>query len=70
VFPRTADVNPNKDIEWEIVFTRAETFLWRSIHHPKLRVYLFAVLLYKAYFEAFEVGWIKQDNFPFREIRK
>jgi hypothetical protein len=58
VFPRTADVNPNKDIEWEIVFTCVETFLWRSIHHPKLRVYLFSVLLFKAYFEAFEVPTI------------
>ena len=56
MFPRTADINPNTDIEWEVAFTRAETFIWRSIHHPKLRVYLFAVLIYKAYFESFEAS--------------
>ncbi len=55
VFPRTADVNPDADIEWELGFHRAETFIMRSLHYPKLRVYLFSVLLYKAYFEAFEV---------------
>jgi hypothetical protein len=48
-------VNPDADIEWELGFHRAETFIMRSLHYPKLRVYLFSVLLYKAYFEAFEV---------------
>jgi hypothetical protein len=51
-----ADHNPDTDIEWEVGFTRAETFIMRGLHHPKLRVYLFAILLYKTYFEAFEVG--------------
>ncbi len=64
VFPRTADVNPDADIEWELGFHRAETFIMRSLHYPKLRVYLFSVLLYKAYFEAFEVTKTKEKENP------
>ena len=52
--PKKSTPNPDADIEWAIHFTKAEIFLARGLHHPKIRVYLFILLMYKAYFEAFD----------------
>ena len=37
VFPRKNTVNPDADIEWEVMFSKAELFISRNLHHPKLR---------------------------------
>ena len=36
-------------LEWRISFTRAEHILLNSLNAPKLRVYIFSLLLYKMY---------------------
>ena len=52
--PKKSTPNPDSEIEWEIFFTKAELFLTRNLHHPKVRVYMFVLLMYKCYFEAFD----------------
>eukprot|EP00092_Neocalanus_flemingeri_P031911 GFUD01034666.1.p1 GENE.GFUD01034666.1~~GFUD01034666.1.p1 ORF type:complete len:850 (+),score=213.74 GFUD01034666.1:67-2550(+) len=52
--PKKSTPNADADIEWEILFTKAELYLTRNFHHPKVRVYVFALLMYKCYFEAFD----------------
>jgi len=52
--PRKSELNPDADIEWEVNFTKAEIHLTRNFHHPKIRVYMFALLIFKSYFEVFD----------------
>ena len=37
-------------IEWEVAFTKAEQYMTRNLHHPKVRVYLFSLLMLKCHF--------------------
>ena len=37
------------NLEWRISFTRAENMLLKNMNQPKLRVYLFSLLLYRKY---------------------
>ena len=67
--PKKAFDNPDHEIEWQVAFTKvlshncgvgnldmfqAEGLLTRGLHQPKLRVYLFAVLIFKTYLEPFD----------------
>jgi len=63
IYPRKAKINPDVDIEWEIKFAKAELFISRNLHHPKFRVYFFALVVYKAFFEPFE--GINEDHFRY-----
>ena len=45
--------NKDADIEWEVYFSKVELYLTRNMHHPKLRVYLFAILMFRTYLEPF-----------------
>ena len=61
--PRKDSDNKDADIEWEVYFSKVELYLtrWapakgdpaRNMHHPKLRVYLFAILMFRTYLEPF-----------------
>ena len=62
-FPRKENVNQDSDIEWEVKFAKAEIFITRNLHHPKLRVYLFSLILFKAFLEKFE--GINEQHFRF-----
>ena len=44
--------NRDKEIEWEIFFTRAEQEISANLHHPKIRVYMFALLMLKIFFQS------------------
>ena len=52
--PRKNMTNPDTEIEWEIFYTKAEQYLSRSFTHPKVRVYLFCLIIFKCYFEKFD----------------
>ena len=52
--PKKTNVNPDNEIEWEVFYTKAEQYLSRSFSHPKVRVYLFCLIVFKCYFEKFE----------------
>ena len=52
--PKKTNVNPDNEIEWEVFYTKAEQYLSRSFNHPKVRVYLFSLIIFKCYFEKFE----------------
>ena len=45
----TKDMRMEMTLEWRISFTRAEHILLNSLNAPKLRVYIFSLLLYKTY---------------------
>ena len=67
---RKAVENQDLEVEWQVFFTKAELyltrfatisavfiiwlFLLRNMHNPKLRVYLFAVLMFRTYLEHFD----------------
>ena len=54
--------NPDSSIEWEVMFTKAEQYMTRNLHHPKVRVYLFSLLMLKCHFEKFD--GLRQVNNP------
>jgi hypothetical protein len=43
---RAAEEQP---LQWLVMFTKVEQLIQRSLNHPKLRCYLFALLLYKTF---------------------
>jgi len=49
--PKKNIENPDADTEWKIEFTKAEMIIVKNLHHPKVRVYTFAILLFKSCFE-------------------
>ena len=51
---RQKNVNPDSSIEWEVFFSKAEQYMTRNLHHPKIRVYLFSLLMLKCHFEKFD----------------
>ena len=53
-YPRKEHVNQDSDIGWEMKFTKADLYISRNLHHPKLRVYIFSLILFKAFLEPFE----------------
>ena len=52
--PRKDMTNPDTEIEWEVFYTKAEQYLARSFTHPKVRVYLFCLIIFKCYFQQFD----------------
>ena len=48
--PKKDVKNTDYSIEWEVGFARAEQYLSRNFRHPKIRVYLFALLMLKCHF--------------------
>ena len=52
---RDEDVQELTDVRKAIKdFTKAEQYMTRNLHHPKVRVYLFSLLMLKCHFEKFE----------------
>ena len=47
--PKKNITNPDEELEWRIQFNKAEMIIMRNLHHPKIRAYIFASLLHKAY---------------------
>ena len=45
----TKDMRAEMKLEWRISFTRAEHILVSSFNAPKLRMYIFALLLHRTY---------------------
>ena len=45
----TKDMRLEMSLEWRISFTRAEHILLSSLNAPKLRMYIFSVLLYRTF---------------------
>lgn len=45
-------INKDQDIEWEVFFTKAEQYISRYLHHPKVRVYMFSLLMLKIFFQS------------------
>ena len=46
--------NTDSNIEWEVWFSKAEQYMTRNLHHSKIRVYLFSLLMLKCHFEKFD----------------
>ena len=45
----TKEMRLEMNLEWRISFTRAEHILLKSLNQPKLRAYLFSLLLYRIF---------------------
>ena len=52
--PKKDKKNPDSNIEWEVFFTKAEQYMTRNFQHPKIRVYMFSLLMLKCHFERFD----------------
>ena len=46
--------NSDSNLEWEVLFSKAEQYMTRNLHHSKIRVYLFSLLMLKCHFEKFD----------------
>ena len=63
--PRKDHPNKDQSIEWEILFTKAEQYICRNLHHPKVRVYMFSLLMLKCFFASSDpnVTLIRYNNY-------